>query len=371
MTSLNFLISLLLIGVARSELFDGPPSGRFYRGFGVDDDIYVDEESQAEMIRDHKVPANIGNAVGVTLNKQGNLVIFHRADRVWHRRSFSERTNMFNSSEGVIQNNTIMVIDPTTGNVLGEYGHGLFYLPHGIASDSEGNYWVTDVGRHQVIKLDKDFKPIMALGEKMIPGEDDKHFCKPTDVAIATTGEVFIADGYCNSRIVKYSADGRYLGAFGTFGNGDEPANGEFFIPHSLTLVEDMNLLCVADRENQRIQCFTAGLSPKGAHQRAVIPTGTFVTKAENIGRIMALRESQHYLVGVTNTEPYMTNGYQIFIMDMNTQRATTIAKDIPDAHALAVSSDGDIYVAQLNPSQVMKFSVPTEAELEEMDPLQ
>jgi hypothetical protein len=58
-------------------------------------------------------------------------------------------------------------------------------------------------------------------------------------------------------------------------------------------LIEDLNLLCVADRENQRIQCFTAGLSPKGAHQRAVQPTGTFVTKAQNIGRIMAIREKR------------------------------------------------------------------------------
>lgn len=73
----------------------------------------------------------------------------------------------------------------------------------------------------------------------------------------------------------------------------ETPKNGEFFVPHSLTLIEDMNLLCVADRENQRVQCFTAGLTPKGAHQRFVTPTGKFVTKAENIGRIFAVREKR------------------------------------------------------------------------------
>lgn len=73
------------------------------------------------------------------------------------------------------------------------------------------------------------------------------------------------------------------------------PQKGEFFVPHSLALVEDLNLLCVADRENERIQCFAAGISPKGAHQRFVSPTGTFVTKAEKIGKIMAIREKSEF----------------------------------------------------------------------------
>lgn len=73
------------------------------------------------------------------------------------------------------------------------------------------------------------------------------------------------------------------------------PKVGEFFLPHSLTLIENLNLLCVADRENERIQCFAAGLS-EGAHHhpRTFVPTGTFFTKAENIGRVYALREKSN-----------------------------------------------------------------------------
>jgi len=122
--------------------------------------------------------------------------------------------------------------------------------------------------------------------------------------------------------------------------------------------------LCVADRENQRIQCFTAGLSPKGVHQRAVSPTGTFVTKAQNIGRIVSIRESHHYLIGVTNTQPYTSNEYEIFIMDMNTGKASTFVRGIPNAHALALSEEGEIFVAQLDPAQVLKFSVPQQPDL-------
>lgn len=46
--------------------------------------------------------------------------------------------------------------------------------------------------------MDKKFKPILELGEKLVPGNDEKHFCKPTDVAVAKNGDFFVADGYCN-----------------------------------------------------------------------------------------------------------------------------------------------------------------------------
>lgn len=53
---------------------------------------------------------------------------------------------------------------------------------------------------------------LLALGEAFTPGSDSRHFCKPTDVAVdPDTGNIFISDGYCNARILKFSADGGYL----------------------------------------------------------------------------------------------------------------------------------------------------------------
>lgn len=89
-------------------------------------------------------------------------------------------------------------------------------MPHGLSADAEGNYWVTDVARHQVIKLDSEFKPLLELGEKMVPGSDQAHFCKPTDVAVSKSGEVFVADGYCNGRIMKFNAEGKFITSFGS-----------------------------------------------------------------------------------------------------------------------------------------------------------
>ena len=71
-----------------------------------------------------------------------------------------------------------------------------FYLPHGLTVDKQGNVWVTDVALHQVFKFPagKD-KPDMILGESFVPGNDQQHFCKPTDVAVMSTGEFFVSDG--------------------------------------------------------------------------------------------------------------------------------------------------------------------------------
>lgn len=55
----------------------------------------------------------------------------------------------------------------------------------------------------------------LALGEKFVPGSDEKHMCQPSGVAVASDGSIFVSDGYCNNRVVKYSADGHFLSAFG------------------------------------------------------------------------------------------------------------------------------------------------------------
>jgi len=257
------------------------------------------------------------------------------------------------------------VVDPTSGKLISEHGANLFHMPHGLTIDSDGHLWITDVGSHQVHKLDgKTYKVVMSLGEKLIPGGDDHHFCKPTDVAVASNGDFFVADGYCNSRVMKFNKQGKLLASFGrpNGGDGSEPSAGEFAVPHSLTLIEDLNLLCVADRENERIQCFAAGLTDgRHHHLRAFVPTGTFFTKAEHIGRVFAIREKQHYLVGATNRDESGSLEPQVFIMDMNTGRANTFAKGLENAHALALGDNGDIYVAQMNPNQVVRFSVPVQ----------
>lgn len=84
----------------------------------------------------------------------------------------------------------------------------------------------------------------MVLGKAFEPAtgdSDTERFCQPTDVAVASNGDIFVSDGYCASRVLKFNSKGQYVGHFG---------DGQFAIPHSIALLEDMDLVCVADREH-------------------------------------------------------------------------------------------------------------------------
>ena len=137
-------------------------------------------------------------------------------------------------------------------------------MPHGLTIDKDNNAWITDVALHQVFKFNMNKSEIsfdLELGQRFLPGSDHKSFCKPASVAVLDNGDFFVADGYCNSRIVKYTANGERILAWGknsfTFmGHASVIPENYFAIPHSLTLVPEMGLLCVADRENGRVQCF-------------------------------------------------------------------------------------------------------------------
>lgn len=89
-------------------------------------------------------------------------------------------------------------------------------MPHGITVDHENNVWVTDVALHQVFKFSLGSEMSsenlsMTLGSRFNPGNDLDKFCKPTSVAVVTSGEFFVSDGYCNARIIKFSPDGRVM----------------------------------------------------------------------------------------------------------------------------------------------------------------
>ena len=76
--------------------------------------------------------------------------------------------------------------------------------------DKENNVWITDVAMHQVFKFGPyggpTKEPLIALGEKFVPGSDDLHYCKPTSVAVMSDARTFfVSDGYCNQRVIKYA----------------------------------------------------------------------------------------------------------------------------------------------------------------------
>ncbi|XP_055379907.1 peptidyl-alpha-hydroxyglycine alpha-amidating lyase 1 [Condylostylus longicornis] len=304
----------------------------------------------------------LGSVSAVTFDKAGNVIVFHRVDRIWNEATFNMSNYFMQQSLGAISGNTVVAFHKKTGKVLYEWGKNLFYMPHGLTIDSEDNVWVTDVALHQVMKFGpkgSNNKPQLILGTSMKPGHGRNQFCKPTSVAVLPDGDFFVADGYCNARIIKFSKSGEPILTWGhhTFaGQAYENAPVNFFaIPHALTLAPDLGLICVADRENGRVQCFnTNNCSIHSQYHSEIIGDRLFsVAYAPVAG-------GQLYVVnGPNGISGSQVNG---FIIDMKT--TNVIEKFVPqnidfrNPHDIAVTADGsDIYIAELDPKRVLKFS--------------
>src|SRR5690606_37178584 len=118
-------------------------------------------------------------------------------------------------------------------------------------------------GHHTITKFSPEGKVLLTLGTRGQPGEDASHLNQPTDVAITPAG-VFVADGYVNSRVVQYTADGKFVKAWGRLGTGP----GEFSLPHGIA-ADSRGRLYVVDRNNVRVQVFDSN--------------GTYLTEWRNI----------------------------------------------------------------------------------------
>ena len=138
-----------------------------------------------------------------------------------------------------------------TGKFVRSFGDDLVGTGHGLAIDPQGNVWVTDTGHHLVFKFSPEGKLLLALGQSDKPGTDENHFDKPTHTAFGENGDIFVTDGYGNSRIVHVTADGKFVKTWGKAGAGP----GEFSAPHA-AIVDAKGRLLVCDRDNERIQIF-------------------------------------------------------------------------------------------------------------------
>ena len=282
----------------------------------------------------------IGQASGIGVDSRGDVYIFHRADRIWE----GEELGMDR-----IASPTIFVLDAETGNLKDRWGENRFVLPHGLTIDHEDNIWLTDVGLHQIFKFDRDGNLLMTLGEGGAAGNDATHFNMPTDVAVAKDGSFYVSDGYGNSRVIKFSADGTYLTSWGTFGN--EP--GQFDVPHSIA-VDALGRVYVADRGNARLQIFDS--------------EGQFITQwnGESLGRPWAVRFDESgniFLVDGGDQKTFFPDRARILKLDAEGQILSSFGSYGSDLgqfvwpHAIALGLDKAIYVGEVATGmRVQKF---------------
>jgi sugar lactone lactonase YvrE len=222
------------------------------------------------------------------------------------------------------------------GKLVKTWGQGMFVWPHGIRFDREGNLWITD-GRadkgngQMVYKMTTDgSKVLMTLGTKGVSGDGPNEFNGVTDVAIAPNGDIFVADGHVNSRIVKFSKDGKFIKEWGRKGSGP----GEFNLPHSIVF-DSRGRLLVADRSNKRIQLFDQN--------------GTFIEEWKQFGEASGLYIFPDDTLYVTDWQEKKA----IFIGSAKDGSIRETIEGLTLAEGLTVDKQGSIYAAETLPGKI------------------
>jgi DNA-binding beta-propeller fold protein YncE len=235
-----------------------------------------------------------------------------------------------------------VVIFDKNGAYLGSWGSSAFADPHGINIVNDVIY-VTDRNDHVALKFTLDGRPLMVIGERgkasdtgatkdiELPPRAAGPFNKPTEMMVAPSGELYVSDGYRNSRVHRFSSQGALIDSWGKPGK-TEP--GEFHLPHSLW-VDRQGQIYVCDRENSRIQVFTGA--------------GKYLTQWKDVMKPTDIVFDKQEVVYVSEQRP------SISVLEKN---GTVLARfDSPAGHGLWVDSLGDIYLASVSGKSLTKFA--------------
>ena len=328
-------------------------------------------EIQFDSVADFlKLPAgmNFGEVSGVAVNSKGHVFVFTRS----------------NSAGGPAYAPTaaqLLEFGPK-GEFVKEIGKGLYgwSFAHTVRVDKDDNVWAVDKGSDLVIKFKPAGRDVWVFGRRSESAVDeakawehpdpplpaiDGRFRQPTDVAWDAGGNIYISDGYVNSRVAKYDRNGDWVKSWGDKGT----APGQFRLPHAIAVDKDDNIY-VGDRSNRRIQVFDTegkflrmftidvpppagtkpvnGNTPTGAALAATIgaPNSICITPAPN--QVMFVGESTYpgrlFKVSLA--------GEVLGVIG----RSGRNLKQFSGAHQLACPSEREIYVAETSNWRVQKL---------------
>jgi sugar lactone lactonase YvrE len=333
-----------------------------------------------------KLPDNLylGEAVGVATNSKGTIYVYTRTGNptatLGTRRTFARNAAR------------LFEFEPN-GKFVREIGQDLygFVFAHTVRVDRQDNIWVVDEGSNMVIKFDPAGRVLMTLGRKPealtvpsatagarggdgeggraavpaagggrggagregnaapvgagVPGDN---FNRPTDVVWDAAGNIYVSDGYGNSRIAKFDKNGKYLKSWGSRGT----APGQFNIPHTMAIDAQGNVY-VGDRGNNRIQVFDG--------------EGTFKAQYLNVGAPSAIcitPGSQQYLFASnSNPSTSMENG-EIYKMTLDGRilgkfgTAGKLLKEFGSVHEMDCRSETELYVGEITNWRVQKLTL-------------
>lgn len=248
----------------------------------------------------------------------------------------------------------VLVYEPDGTFIEGWGGEYFTERSHGLTIDGDGNVFCVDSGDHTVRKFSPDGRLLMVLGTRGIPARTGYHqekgvetithggapFNRPTNLAVASNGDLYVSDGYGNARVHHFRGDGTFVRSWGEPGTGP----GQFYLPHGIA-VDSRGRVLVADRESDRIQVFT--------------PEGEFVEEWHTVHRptdILVLPDGKLLVSELTwfegessfrRGEITAEESGRISLLDADGEPVDRI-EGLNAPHSLAVDSRGDLYMGDV-----------------------
>ena len=251
-----------------------------------------------------------GRVSAVTTDRDGNVYVFNR----------DPKTDQ-------------LVVFSAEGKYLRSWGKGMFTRPHGLRVDRDQNVWALDDAGHQIFKFTREGKLLQTWGVKDKPGNDEKTFNRPTDIAWDSQGNSYISDGYGNRRVVKLDKTGNFVMTWGTEGDGP----GQFRLPHSIA-VDSKDRVYVSDRENNRIQIFdTSG---------KLMKTWTHLGCTQ--GMYISPKDEMWIITHRNNSENITYDTLAGQVMKLDVESGKILGSFESPGHMLTATPNGVVFVASL-----------------------
>ena len=300
-----------------------------------------------------KMPPGLymGEAVGVATKSDGNVIVFVR----------SGESRVFEFDRN--------------GNFLKEFGAGSYgyAFAHAVRVDKDDNVWTVDEGTNIIIKYSPAGKILMVLGKRPDPidqlaampgtapysGANRPYtFHRPTDIGFDPQGNIFVTDGYTDSRVVKYDKNGRFIKSAGTRGNGPL----QFSTPHGM-VVDAQGNVYVADRGNSRIVVLDNDLNQKAVYDHVGAPWGLCISN----GPHQYLFTSNSFPTG-NNFDQAPTTG-EVYKMELDGTvlgrfgKAGHALKEFSSIHTMDCRNPNEVLVAEITAWRVQKILLRVQAQ--------
>jgi hypothetical protein len=325
---------------------------------------------------------NFGEVLGVAVNSKGHVVVLNHPGSAMSGPLYGEAS-------------TQLLEFDQTGKFVREVGKNVYGLgySHGVRFDKYDNLWVVDKGTNAVVKFNPAGYVLMNLGRRPEGPDDpadsyyrggrgrdgqppvhvDGQFRQPTDVAWDSDDNIYISDGYTNSRIAKFDKHGNWVKSWGSRGTGGPHADqnpGQFNTPHNIG-IDRQNNIYVADRANRRIQVFDTD----GNFKRFIVLNVPYDKKRHPVlGNPSANPpdETQPWTICITNTPTqYLYTSDQepgrLYKLSLDGKILGMLGESGRDTgqfnwvHGLACPSEDVLYVADMNNWRVQKVTLHPE----------